>query len=32
VFNEGNISVPYVDCAAIHMEAIVQAALDGRDE
>jgi aspartate racemase len=30
VFNEGNISFPYVDCAAIHMEAIVRAALDGR--
>ncbi len=29
VFNEANTVFPHIDCAAIHIEAIVQAALDG---
>jgi aspartate racemase len=29
VFNESNTPFPHIDCAAIHIEAIVEAALDG---
>jgi aspartate racemase len=30
LFNENNIEFPYVDCAALHIEAILQKALQGK--
>jgi aspartate racemase len=24
IFNEGNIEFPYIDCAALHLQAIMQ--------
>jgi aspartate racemase len=32
VFNEANTEFPSIDCAAVHIEAIVEAALDSREQ
>jgi aspartate racemase len=29
IFNEGNIEFPYIDCAALHLQAIMQEILSG---